>query len=61
MVSAESRMLSAISFGVFCRLAPSMSGIMRSMKLSPGLALTRTLIWSESTVVPPVTARSVAA
>ena len=31
-----SRMLSAISFGVFCRSAPSTSAIMRSRKLSPG-------------------------
>ena len=37
MVSADSRMLSAISFGVFCRLAPSMREIMRSRKLSPGI------------------------
>ncbi len=36
MVSAASRMLSAISFGVFCRLAPSTKAIIRSMKLSPG-------------------------
>ena len=31
-VRAESRMERAISLGVFCRLAPSMSAIMRSMK-----------------------------
>ena len=36
IVSAASRMFSAISFGVFCRLAPSTSAIIRSMKLSPG-------------------------
>ena len=29
-------MVSAISFGVFCRLAPSTSAIMRSRKVSPG-------------------------
>ena len=29
---------------------------MRSMKVEPGAAVMRTLIWSESTVVPPVTA-----
>ena len=45
----------AISLGVFCRLAPSISSIMRSMNDSPGLAVTRTVIRSESTVVPPVT------
>ena len=49
IVSAESRIDSAISFGVFCRFAPSIRPIMRSMKLSPGLAVTRTLISSEST------------
>ena len=36
IVSAASRMFSAISFGVFCRFAPSTSAIIRSMKLSPG-------------------------
>ena len=55
-VSATSRMVSAISLGVFCRLAPSTSAIMRSTKVSPGLAVTRTTIQSDSTVVPPVTA-----
>ncbi len=49
-------MLSAISFGVFCRSAPSTSAIIRSRKLSPGCAVTRTTIRSESTRVPPVTA-----
>ena len=29
-------MFSAISFGVFCRSAPSTSAIMRSRKVSPG-------------------------
>ena len=56
IVRAESRIDRAISLGVFCRLAPSISSIMRSMNDSPGLAVTRTLISSESTVVPPVTA-----
>ncbi len=56
MVSPESRMLSAISLGVFCRVAPSTSAIMRSRKVSPGLEVMRTLIQSESTLVPPVTA-----
>ena len=49
-------MFSAISFGVFCRSAPSTSAIMRSRKVEPGAAVMRTLIQSESTRVPPVTA-----
>ena len=56
IVSAASRMFSAISLGVFCRLAPSTIAIMRSRKVSPGLAVTRTTSQSESTRVPPVTA-----
>ena len=53
-IAASSR-VSAISFGVFCRLAPSTSAIMRSRKLCPGSAVTRTTIWSDSTLVPPIT------
>ena len=49
-------MFSAISFGVFCRDAPSTSAIMRSTKVSPGFEVMRTTIRSESTRVPPVTA-----
>ncbi len=49
-------MLSATSLGVFFRSAPSTRAIIRSRKLSPGTAVTRTTIWSESTRVPPVTA-----
>ena len=49
-------MLSAISFGVFCRSAPSTSAIIRSRNVSPGLAVTCTRIQSDSTFVPPVTA-----
>ncbi len=56
IVSAASRMLSAISLGVFCRLAPSTSAIIRSMKLSPGRCVICTTIRSDSTLVPPVTA-----
>ncbi len=56
MVNPASRMLRAISFGVFCRSAPSTSAIMRSRKVWPGSALTFTLIQSDSTRVPPVTA-----
>ncbi len=55
MVREASRMFSAISFGVFCRFAPSTRAIIRSRKLCPGLALTRTTIRSDRTVVPPVT------
>ena len=36
IVMPASRMLSAISFGVFCRSAPSTSAIMRSRKVEPG-------------------------
>ncbi len=55
-VSPAIMMLSAISFGVFCRSAPSTSAIMRSRNVSPGLEVIFTLIQSESTLVPPVTA-----
>jgi hypothetical protein len=34
-VMPASRMLSAISFGVFCRSAPSTSAIMRSRNVDP--------------------------
>ena len=53
---ATSRIVRAISFGVFWRLAPSTMAIMRSMKASPGLTDTRTSSQSDSTRVPPVTA-----
>src|SRR6202050_5679099 len=56
MVRPASRMLSAISFGVFCRSAPSTSLIMRSMKVDPCAAVMRTRIQSDKTCVPPVTA-----
>ena len=56
MVMPIRRILSAISFGVFCRSAPSTSLIMRSRKVEPGAAVMRTRIQSESTCVPPVTA-----
>src|SRR5215207_4287259 len=56
IVRPANRMLSAISFGVFCRLAPSTRAIMRSRNVSPGRAVMRTTIWSDSTLVPPVTA-----
>ena len=56
IVRPASRMFSAISFGVFCRSAPSTSAIMRSRKVEPCVAVMRTLIQSDSTRVPPVTA-----
>ncbi len=55
-MSPDSRIVSAISFGVFCRDAPSTSAIIRSMNVSPGLAVIRMTSQSESTLVPPVTA-----
>ena len=55
IVRLASRMFSAISFGVFCRFAPSTSAIIRSMKLSPGFWVISTTIRSDRTRVPPVT------
>ncbi len=54
-VSTESSTVRAISFGVFCRLAPSTRLIMRSRKVLPGEAVTRITSESEITLVPPVT------
>ncbi len=56
MVRPARRMFSAISFGVFCRAAPSTRAIIRSRKVSPGRAVMRTTITSDRTRVPPVTA-----
>src|SRR5262245_24576814 len=56
MVRPTRRISSAISFGVFCRSAPSTSLIMRSRNVDPTAAVMRTLIQSDSTWVPPVTA-----
>src|SRR5271166_73322 len=56
IVRPASRMFSAISFGVFCRSAPSTSAIMRSRNVSPGLDVIFIFTQSESTRVPPVTA-----
>ena len=56
MVRPISRMFSAISFGVFCRSAPSTSLIMRSRNDEPGEEVMRITMRSEMTVVPPVTA-----
>src|SRR3984885_4918795 len=55
-VRAMSKIVKAISFGVFCRLAPSTMAIIRSMNASPGFTVTRTTSQSDSTRVPPVTA-----
>ena len=55
MVSPARRISSAISFGVFRRLAASIRPMIRSRNDSPGLAVMRTTIQSERTRVPPVT------
>jgi hypothetical protein len=44
IVNPASRMLSAISVGVFWRSAPSTSAIMRSRNVSPGFEVISTLI-----------------
>ncbi len=56
IVRPASSTLSAISFGVLRRSAPSTSAIMRSMNEAPGSWVTSTTIRSESSRVPPVTA-----
>src|SRR5260221_9142556 len=56
MVKPASRILSAISFGVFCRSAPSTKAIILSRNVPPGFEVMRTVSTSESTRVPPVTA-----
>ena len=56
IVRPESRIVSAISLGVFCRFAPSTSAIIRSRKVLPGSDVMRMTIRSLSTRVPPVTA-----
>ena len=56
IVSAASKMVSAISFGVFCRLRPRPALIIRSRNVWPRSAVMRTTIRSDSTFVPPVTA-----
>ena len=55
-VRPASRTFSASSLGVFWRAAPSTSAIMRSRKLEPSSAVIRTLMRSDRTWVPPVTA-----
>jgi len=56
IVRPASRIVSAISFGVFWRWAPSTSAIIRSMKPPPGSCRTSITSQSDSTRVPPVTA-----
>ena len=55
-VRLASRMLSAISLGVFWREALSTSEIIRSRKVSPGFCVISMTMRSLSTRVPPVTA-----
>ena len=55
-MSPASRMLSAISFGVLRRSAPSTSAIIRSRNDLPGSWVTSITSRSESSFVPPVTA-----
>ena len=55
-VSAASRIVSAISLGVFWRRAPSTIAIMRSRKPWPFSIVTRMTMRSLMTRVPPVTA-----
>src|SRR3954449_3200824 len=50
---AASTIVSAISLGVFWRIAPSTSAIILSRKLWPGSAVTCTTIRSDRTRVPP--------
>ena len=54
-VNPARRIVRAISFGVFCRDAPSTRAIILSKKLSPGDVVTLTFIRSDNTLVPPVT------
>ena len=56
IVRPARRMLSAISFGVLRRSAPSTSAIMRSRNDFPGSCVTSITSRSESSRVPPVTA-----
>ena len=60
-VKAESTSVSAISFGVRWRIAPSTKAIMRSRKESPAAAVMRTTMRSESTTRAAGDAGAVAA
>ena len=55
-VSATNKMVSAISFGVLVRLAPSTKAIIRSKNPCPGAWVIRIINQSDNTFVPPVTA-----
>ncbi len=55
MVRAMSKIVRAISLGVFRRCAPSTIAIIRSRKVSPGLTLQAITSQSERIRVPPVT------
>ncbi len=55
-VRPASSTVSASSLGVLRRSAPSTMAIIRSRKVLPASTVMRTLIQSETTVVPPVTA-----
>ena len=55
MVKDTSKVLSAISLGVFLREAPSTNAIMRSRKLLPASEVMRIFNQSDTMVVPPVT------
>src|SRR5437870_1095376 len=57
IVKPASRMLSAISFGVFCRFAPSTMAIIRSRNVSPASDVMRTTSQSDRTRLPPVAAQ----
>lgn len=56
MERATRKISRAISLGVFLRAAPSTIAIILSRKLWPGSLEILTMIQSDSTVVPPVTA-----
>ncbi len=56
IVSTASRIVRAISLGVFWRSAPSTRAIIRSRNVSPRSAVISTTMRSDRTVVPPVTA-----
>ena len=60
-VKPTSRMCRAISFGVFCRAAPSTSAIIRSRNDSPGFDVIRTTMRSESTLRAAGHRRAIAA
>ncbi len=55
IVNAESKIVRAISFGVFCRFDPSTKEIILSRNVFPGSDVTRIMILSLRTFVPPVT------